>query len=215
MGAPCFWSVGSFKHHYPRFSGAPPCLSRSQISLVLRGFSAHQRPAAGSGARSCARWRLPQDGFHRWIGANQFVLFSSKAVRGLLPAHGHRGGARRGRPRARWSLRAREQGQRSQRPRHPCEPPPACDCCGVAALPRRLRAGGRHRRQDSAKPLPRDPADVRLVARSGMSGAGGAPNGPAPAPLRRFRCLRGTVGRGHRLTLVFPTKALRRLGGSL
>ena len=69
MGAPCCWSVGSFKHHYPRFSGAPPCLSRSQISLVLRGFSAHQRPAAGSGARSCARWRLPQDGFHRWIGA--------------------------------------------------------------------------------------------------------------------------------------------------
>ena len=136
-------------------------------------------------------------------------------VRGLLPAQGHRGGARRGRPRARWSLRAREQGQRSQRPRHPCEPPPACDRCGVAALPRRLRAGGRHRRQDSAKPLPRDPADVRLVARSGMSGAGGAPNGPAPAPLRRFRCLRGTVGRGHRLTLVFPTKALRRLGGSL
>ena len=32
-------------------------------------------------------------------------------VRGLLPAQGHRGGARRGRPRARWSLRAREQGQ--------------------------------------------------------------------------------------------------------
>ena len=74
MGAPCGWSVGSFKHHYPRFSGAPPCLSRSQISLVLRGFSAHQRPAAGSGARSCARWRLPQDGFHRWIGAKTVTV---------------------------------------------------------------------------------------------------------------------------------------------